>query len=59
MAALIDNGIKFSSDTPRAVVARGAAFPGSMRPLCAYPRVATYNGKGNPEDSVNFTCREP
>jgi feruloyl esterase len=27
------------------------------RPLCAYPKTATYNGSGNVEDAANFSCR--
>ena len=26
------------------------------RPLCTYPEVAKYNGKGDPNDAGNFTC---
>jgi feruloyl esterase len=26
------------------------------RPVCAYPRVATYNGEGDPRDPASFTC---
>lgn len=27
------------------------------RPLCAYPRVATYNGSGSTDDAANFSCK--
>jgi len=27
------------------------------RPLCAYPKVARYNGGGSVEDAANFSCR--
>jgi feruloyl esterase len=27
------------------------------RPLCPYPRVAVYKGKGDPNDAVNFVCQ--
>ena len=27
------------------------------RPLCAYPKVATYKGSGSIEDAVNFSCQ--
>ena len=26
------------------------------RPLCAYPQVAQYNGKGSTDDAANFSC---
>lgn len=29
------------------------------RPLCAYPRVAVYLGRGSSDDAANFTCRVP
>ena len=29
------------------------------RPLCAYPQVARYTGKGSTDDAANFTCRLP
>jgi hypothetical protein len=31
----------------------------SKRLVCAYPRIAHYNGKGNPQDMANFSCRMP
>ena len=43
---------------PNSVVATGPAFPGRSRPLCAYPQHAEYKGQGNPEDAVNFECRD-
>ena len=27
------------------------------RPICAYPALATYKGKGNIDDAANFTCK--
>lgn len=27
------------------------------RPLCPYPTVAVYNGKGDPNDAANFACQ--
>lgn len=29
------------------------------RPLCPYPKVAVYKGKGDTNDAANFVCREP
>jgi len=31
----------------------------SKRMVCSYPRVARYNGKGDPQDMTNFSCRMP
>jgi feruloyl esterase len=29
------------------------------RPVCAYPKVAKYNGSGDPNDAANFSCTTP
>jgi feruloyl esterase len=29
------------------------------RPICPYPRVATYKGTGDTNDAANFVCRDP
>lgn len=29
------------------------------RPLCPYPRVATYKGSGSTDDAANFVCAAP
>jgi feruloyl esterase len=29
------------------------------RPLCAYPRVARYQGHGSIDDAANFRCVDP
>ena len=29
------------------------------RPLCPYPKVAKWNGKGSSDDAANFACAEP
>jgi feruloyl esterase len=29
------------------------------RPLCSYPKVARYDGNGNPDDAASFVCRSP
>jgi feruloyl esterase len=45
---------------PSQLLAKGSprsAFPGRTRPLCAFPKEATYNGSGNIEDAASFSCR--
>ena len=38
----------------------GAAKKVEMtRPVCPYPQVARYDGKGDPNDSASFTCTAP
>jgi feruloyl esterase len=43
---------------PAQVIATGAAFPGRSRPLCPYPQHAQYNGHGDSEAAVNFSCHD-
>ena len=43
---------KFVDDDP----AKGIAM---QRPLCPYPAVATYTGKGDTNDATNFSCAQP
>jgi feruloyl esterase len=30
-----------------------------LRPLCPYPKIAAYTGKGDTNDAANFVCRDP
>ena len=32
---------------------------GMTRPLCPYPLVARWTGKGSTDDAANFTCKKP
>jgi len=41
---------------PDSVIAKGKAFPGRTRPLCAYPKHAQYSGHGNADEAANFNC---
>ncbi len=41
---------------PDLVIAKGNAFPGRTRPLCALPKHAQYKGQGNLDDAANFEC---
>ncbi len=35
-------------------------FPtGGTRPLCAYPKISTYKGRGMTNDAANFACIDP
>jgi feruloyl esterase len=31
----------------------------AVRPLCPYPQVAVYQGKGSTNEGANFACRVP
>jgi feruloyl esterase len=55
LADWVEKGI-----APDRIVARAGAaspWPGRTRPLCPYPQVATYNGRGSLEEASSFTCR--
>lgn len=44
---------------PSAIPARGKAFPGVERPICAYPALARHDGKGPLSDAASFRCVAP
>ncbi|MBC2665318.1 tannase/feruloyl esterase family alpha/beta hydrolase [Novosphingobium flavum] len=50
----VENG-----DAPNAITAKGKAFPGVERPICAYPQVARYIGKGPLDQAGSFACATP
>ena len=41
---------------PAQLIATGRAFPGRSRPICPYPQISKYNGKGSTDDAANFSC---
>ena len=47
-------------DAPNRIVAsRPPGTPAMSRPLCPYPRIAKYSGKGSTDEAANFTCVTP
>jgi feruloyl esterase len=59
MAALADWAEQgHAPDQMRASRVRGGQTD-RTRPLCAYPRVAKYEGKGSTDEAANFSCRLP
>ena len=44
--------VKYVNDQPAQGVAR-------TRPLCVYPKVAVYTGRGSTDEAANFDCRKP
>lgn len=48
---------------PNELIATKTAPAGNLtlwrRPVCAYPKVARYNGSGDPSDASSFTCTSP
>ena len=43
-------------DAPAYLTATGRAFPGVSRPICAWPKIARYKGKGALDDAASFAC---
>jgi hypothetical protein len=41
---------------PESLQASGSAFPGVTRPICAWPQVARYAGKGPLAEAASFRC---
>ena len=50
-----------SGKTPERILAshKTAAKVDRTRPLCAYPQVARYTGRGSTDDAANFACKAP
>ncbi len=44
--------MKYVNDQPAQGIAR-------TRPLCVFPKVAVYKGRGSTNDAANFSCRDP
>lgn len=44
---------------PEFLLAKGAAYPGRTRPVCAYPKQTRYRGQGSIDDAANFACVDP
>ena len=45
------------NEAPASVVATGRAFPGRSRPLCTYPKFASYKGSGDVDSAGSYECR--
>ena len=46
-------------DRLKAGAGPGTPWPGRTRPLCAYPKIAVYQGSGDIERAENFVCAAP
>jgi feruloyl esterase len=53
--AWVEQGV--APDTLLGKAGPATPWPGRTRPLCAYPKVAVYNGSGSIEDAANFSCQ--
>jgi feruloyl esterase len=55
MLAALEQWVETGVAPDRIVASR--TMPDRTRPLCPYPQVATYTGKGSTDDAANFVCR--
>jgi feruloyl esterase len=62
----IDAWVSGGAAPERIVATRGGvAMPGApalpplSRPLCPFPRIATYRGTGSKDDAASFSCSLP
>jgi len=57
--AALTNWVERGAAPERIVASAGAnsPWPGRTRPLCAFPKTANYQGRGDIENADNFTCR--
>jgi hypothetical protein len=47
------------ADTTAVLIGGPSGKPLSTRPLCAYPKVARWIGKGSPDEAQNYACQAP
>ena len=57
--SVIDAWVKQGEAPERIVVSQPPGMPAMTRPLCPYPQVAKYTGKGSTDDAANFVCKAP
>jgi feruloyl esterase len=59
MQAALEQWVERGVAPERIVAARAVnGVVDRLRPLCPYPQVATYTGKGDTNDAANFVCRQ-
>jgi feruloyl esterase len=56
LSAWVERGIRPSSTHPQASKLDAGGKVSLTRPLCAYPTLPRYKGKGDPNDAGNFEC---
>jgi feruloyl esterase len=54
----LDRWVEHGQAPGRIVATRTGTAP-MTRPLCVYPAVARYGGKGSSDDAANFSCVAP
>jgi feruloyl esterase len=57
MLGALESWVEQNQAPDRIIATRTVDNAKQSRPLCVYPRVATYTGKGSTDDAANFVCR--
>ena len=57
MLGEIDRWVETGKAPERIVASNQPGQPARTRPLCAYPQVAVYSGKGSTDEAANFQCK--
>jgi hypothetical protein len=53
----VEKGVAPETILAKARKVSGVPWPERTRPLCAWPKVATYKGSGDVEEAASFDCR--
>jgi feruloyl esterase len=56
MIGAIDQWVQTGKAPEQLIASNPPGQPQRTRPLCAYPKVATYTGQGNTDEDKNFRC---
>ena len=59
MIGAIDQWVQTDHPPERLIASNPPGRPARTRPLCAYPKVATYSGHGSTDEAKNFRCETP
>jgi len=59
MLGAIDQWVETGKAPERLVASNPPGQPARTRPLCAYPKVAKYTGKGSTDEEASFRCDAP
>lgn len=60
MLTALENWVERGQAPDRVIASRvSKGVADRTRPLCVYPKVAAYSGRGSTDDAANFTCQLP
>jgi hypothetical protein len=57
MLGELDRWVETGKAPERIIASNQPGQAARSRPLCAYPQVAVYNGKGSTDDAASFQCK--